>query len=260
MKILLSCAGLAAVCLGFVSAQAAARQPGALAASTEIIVVTTSDWNAVEGSLQRYERRDPRQHWVLAGQPVTVVVGKSGLGWGVGAVPFDAKARAASDPVKKEGDGKAPAGIFILSRSFGYAPQELAGAKMPYVPLTATVECVDDANSKFYNRVLDRGSVAPDWTSSEHMLRSDELYRWGVVVDHNSDPARSGAGSCIFLHIWRGHGQGTVGCTAMPQEQLETVLGWLDPARKPLLVQMPERQYRSLRKKLGLPALPISAH
>ena len=131
---------------------------------------------------------------------------------------------------------------------------------MPYVPLTPAVECVDDTNSKFYNRVVDRGTVAPDWTSSEHMLRSDELYRWGVVVDHNSNPARPGAGSCIFLHIWRGPGQGTVGCTAMPQEQLETMLGWLDPARKPLLVQMPEQQYRSLHKKLGLPALPINGH
>jgi CHAT domain-containing protein/L,D-peptidoglycan transpeptidase YkuD (ErfK/YbiS/YcfS/YnhG family)/Tfp pilus assembly protein PilF len=249
---------MAVVCLGLVTVQAAARQPDALASSTEIIVVTTSDWNAVEGSLQRYERRDPRQKWVPAGAPVTVVVGKSGLGWGVGAVSLDANVRTASDPVKKEGDGKAPAGVFVLSRAFGYAPQDLAGAKMPYVPLTATVECVDDTNSKFYNQVLDRGSVAPDWASSEHMLRSDELYRWGVVVDHNSDPARPGAGSCIFLHIWRGPRQGTVGCTAMPQEQLETVLGWLDPARKPLLVQMPEQQYRSLQKKLGLPALPTS--
>ena len=258
MKTLSSCAGVAAVCFGLVTAQAAARQPGALAASTEVIVVTTSDWNAVEGTLRRYERSDPRQKWVPAGAPVTVVVGKTGLGWGSGVVPVDAKFRAASDPVKKEGDGKAPAGVFALSQAFGYAPQELAGSKMPYVPLTTTVECVDDANSKFYNRVVDRGAVAPDWTSSEHMLRSDELYRWGVVVDHNSNPARPGAGSCIFLHIWRGPGQGTVGCTAMPQEQLETMLGWLDPARKPLLVQMPEQQYRSLHKKLGLPALPIN--
>jgi D-alanyl-D-alanine dipeptidase len=263
MKILSSCPAMAAVCVGLVTVQAAARQPAALAASTEIIVVTTSDWTAVEGTLWRYERRSPRQKWVQAGAPFTVVVGKSGLGWGSGAVSLDAtfrdaNARVASGPVKKEGDGKAPAGVFALSRAFGYAPQELPGSKMPYEPLTTAVECVDDSNSKFYNRVLDRGTVAPDWTSSEHMLRSDELYRWGVVVDHNSNPARPGAGSCIFLHIWRGPGQGTVGCTAMPQEQLESVLGWLDPARRPLLVQMPELQYRNLQKKLGLPALPVS--
>jgi hypothetical protein len=257
MKTFSSRSGMAAVCMVLVAVQAAARQPSALASSTEIIVVTTSDWSAVDGTLRRYERRHPREKWIEAGHPVTVVVGKNGLGWGAGVVPLDANARAASDPVKKEGDGKAPAGIFVLSRAFGYAPQQVPGAKMPYVPLSASVECVDDSTSRFYNQVLDRGTVAPDWNSSEHMLRSDELYRWGVVVDHNSNPVRQGAGSCIFLHIWRGPGQGTVGCTAMPQAQIESVIGWLDPARKPLLVQMPEQQYRSFQKKLGLPALPI---
>ena len=259
MKILSSCSGMATLCLGLMVVQAAARQPSALVSATEVIVVTTSDWNAVEGTLRRYERRGPHKKWTQAGQPVTVVVGKNGLGWGAGLVSVDAAGiRDGSDPVKKEGDGKAPAGVFSLSGTFGYAPQERPGWKMPYVPLTPSVECVDDSNSKFYNRVLDRGTVAPDWNSSEHMLRSDELYRWGIVVDHNSNPARPGAGSCIFLHIWRGPGQGTVGCTAMPQEQLESVLVWLDPTRKPLLVQLPEQQYRSLWKKWGLPAFTSS--
>jgi L,D-peptidoglycan transpeptidase YkuD (ErfK/YbiS/YcfS/YnhG family) len=260
MKIVSLYASVAVACLVSVSARAAARQPDALAASTEVIVVTTSDWNAVDGTLRRYERGGPREKWVQAGAPVTVVVGKSGLGWGSGAVSLDAMAHAGSDPVKKEGDGKAPAGVFVLSRAFGYASHEPAGSKMPYVPLTAAVECVDDTNSKFYNQVVDRRIAAPDWNSSEHMLRSDELYRWGIVVDHNSSPARSGDGSCIFLHIWRGPGQGTVGCTAMPQEQIEIILGWLDPARKPLLVQMPEQQYKALHKQLSLPALPNRGH
>lgn len=259
MKTLSSCPGIAALCLGLMIVPAKTRQPKPLASATEIIVVTTSDWSAVEGTLRRYERRGPNHKWAPAGQSVTVVVGKNGLGWGSGVVPLDARGiRDASDPVKKEGDGKAPAGVFSLSRAFGYAPQEQPGSKMPYVPLTPQVECVDDPNSRFYNRVVDRDTVAPDWNSSEHMLRSDELYRWGIVVDHNSDPARPGAGSCIFLHIWRGPGQGTVGCTAMPQEQIESLLAWLDPSREPLLVQLPERKYKSLQKKWGLPALAAS--
>jgi D-alanyl-D-alanine dipeptidase len=122
-----------------------------------------------------------------------------------------------------------------------------------------SVECVDDAGSRFYNQVVDRQSVAPDWTSSEHMLRPDELYRWGIVVDHNSNPVQPGAGSCIFLHIWRGPGQGTVGCTAMPRDQIESILAWLDPTRKPLLVQLPEHQYRKLQKKWRMPQLPINS-
>jgi len=243
-----------------VAVNAQANAADAPASSTQMLVVTTSDWNAVEGKLQRFERANPRKKWRPVAEPATVVVGKNGLGWGSGLIAIDdPKIRAGSepvkDPVKKEGDGKAPAGIFALSKVFGYAPQPLPGWKMPYVNLTPSVECVDDTTSKFYNRVVDRATVAPDWNSSEHMLRPDELYRWGIVVDHNANPPQPGGGSCIFLHIWRGAGQGTVGCTAMPKEQLESVLSWLDLARRPLLVQMPMAQYERLRKRWKLPEL-----
>jgi L,D-transpeptidase catalytic domain len=224
-----------------------------------MVVVTTAGWNAVEGRLQRYERTSPDKKWKLVGGPFAVVVGKSGLAWGAGITsPAASPVRASdpADPIKKEGDGRAPAGVFHLSTAFGYAAQKQSGWKMPYVRLTESVECVDDSNSKFYNRVVDRGSVAADWNSSEHMLRPDELYRWGVVVDHNAGPARPGGGSCIFLHIWRGAGIGTVGCTAMPREQLESLLGWLDPTREPLLVQLPASEYKRLRKHWHLPAPP----
>ncbi|PYX93083.1 MAG: hypothetical protein DMG67_05195 [Acidobacteria bacterium] len=255
---------------------ARAAEPSALASSTQMIVVTTSDWSAVEGRLQRYERGNPHKKWRAVGEPISVVVGKNGLGWGAGVIPTDnaptddpkIKIRAATDPVKKEGDGKAPAGVFALGTGFGYAPQPLPGSKMPYLNLTPSVECVDDTSSKYYNRVVDRSAVvdrdtaAPDWNSSEHMLRSDELYRWGVVVGHNSIVAEHnanapapGGGSCIFLHIWRGPGQPTVGCTAMPQGQLESLLTWLDPARNPLLVQLPAPEYERLRKRWKLPHL-----
>ena len=231
-----------------------AGEPDAIHSSSQLVVVTTADWNAVDGTLQRYERKAAGKKWEAVGKPIAVVVGKNGLGWGVGVVPADALRNAVpGGPVKKEGDGKAPAGIFRLSEAFGYASQEQPGWKMPYVSLTSSVECVDDSQSKYYNRVLDRGSVSPDWNSSEHMLRSDELYRWGVVVDHNANPPQPGGGSCIFLHIWRGQGQGTVGCTAMPQEQLESLLGWLDPGKKPLLVQMPAGEYQRVKGKWKLP-------
>jgi D-alanyl-D-alanine dipeptidase len=249
---------VAIFCLTLMAARAEARQPNPLSSATEIIVVTTPDWNAVGGTLRRYERRGPHQKWVQAGETVTVVVGKAGLGWGSGMVSADVLGiQDISDPSKREGDGKAPAGVFTLSRAFGYAAQPLPGLKMPYVPLTQSIECVDDAKSRFYNQVVDRHSASPDWTSSEQMLRQDDLYRWGIVVDHNSNPAEPGAGSCIFLHIWRGPGQGTVGCTAMPQEQLESILAWLDRARKPLLVQLPELQYKRLQRQWSLPALPV---
>jgi D-alanyl-D-alanine dipeptidase len=241
------------VCIAATS-PAQVRQRDPLADTTEIIVVTTPGWNSQEGNLRRYERKNPHGKWKSAGGPIAVMVGKNGLGWGSGILRVDVFRRQADDPDKKEGDGKAPAGIFRLSKAFGYATQAQTGWKMPYLSLTPAVECVDDIGSRFYNNVVDRGTVSPDWNSSEKMLRPDELYRWGILVDHNTNPAVAGGGSCIFMHIWRGPGQPTVGCTAMPQAEIESLLGWLDPSRRPLLVQLPLQQYQSFRKRWHLPA------
>jgi D-alanyl-D-alanine dipeptidase len=241
----------------------AAGSPDALAHSTQALVVTTADWNAVEGEMRLYKRTTVKAAWRMAGGPIPVVVGKSGLGWGIG-VPAGGgtDVRIGGEPVKKEGDGRSPAGIFALGTAFGYAPQPLPDLKLPYLPLTPSIECVDDVHSKYYNQVLDRSTVTPDWNSSEHMRDTGESYRWGVVVDHNGTVARRndntpepGGGSCIFLHIWRSRDQGTVGCTAMAQSNLEEMMTWLDPQQEPLLVQLPRPVYRRLARRWMLPKI-----
>ena len=249
-------------------AQASTLKSDALARSTQMIVVTTSDWNAVEGRLRRYERVSVHEKWRPVDDPISIVVGKNGLGWGIGVIATDdAQVRLAADPVKREGDGRAPAGVFALGTAFGYASAPLRGLKLPYLNLTPSIECVDDPGSKHYNRLVDRSVVAPDWNSSEHMRNAGESYRWGAVVDHNgtvtgdTNPPEPGGGSCVFLHIWHRHDQGTAGCTAMPQPELETLLTWLDPARKPLLVQLPEPRYKRLTNRWMLPKLiNVSQH
>jgi|GEM_PF-6521553 len=50
-----------------------------------------------------------------------------------------------------------------------------------------------------------------------------------------------------------------VGCTAMAQADLELLLGWLDPERKPLLVQLPAAQYQKLRHRWNLPEINAPA-
>jgi L,D-peptidoglycan transpeptidase YkuD (ErfK/YbiS/YcfS/YnhG family) len=243
-------------------AQAGTFKLDALAHSTQMIVVITSDWNAVEGRLQRYERATVNEDWRPVGDPISIVVGRNGLGWGIGFVPTDdAHVRPGSDPVKREGDGKSPAGVFALGTAFGYASEPLQGLKMPYLNLTSSIECVDDPRSKHYNRIVDRSVVVPDWNSSEHMRNAGESYRWGIVVDHNSTVTgdanlpEPGGGSCVFLHIWHSHDQGTAGCTAMPQTDLKTLMTWLNPARKPVLVQLPESTYERLIDRWMLPKL-----
>ncbi len=260
------CAVLLAGGVAFSSAQGRAAGAEAFAHSTQMIVVTTPNWDVVEGRLQRFERANAHAAWRPAGEQIPIVVGKSGLGWGIGLAAVDASVRAAQEPVKREGDGKSPAGIFDLGTAFGYAAQALPGLKFPYLTLTPSIECVDDTGSKYYNRIVDRSAVTPDWNSSEHMRNTGESYRWGIVVDHNGTVAGrnrnapvAGGGSCVFMHIWHSSDQGTAGCTAMTQANLEALMLWLDPARKPLLVQLPEAAYARLAVRWKLPGL-TAAH
>ena len=248
---------LPVICAAGLFFSLSARAHDVLDDARQMVVVTTNDWNSVSGTMQRFERGGSHDKWTAVGQPFPIVVGKTGLAWGDGLVTNEQLGADAGDPVKREGDGKAPAGVFSLGTAFGYEPQLLAGSRMSYTHLTQSVECVDDVKSQHYNRIVDRQNIsAPDWNSSEQMLRNDELYHWGVYVDHNAKPTRPGGGSCIFLHIWRGAGQGTVGCTAMPKEDVEQLIEWFDPAKSPLLVQMPSAQYDKVRKRLESSKLP----
>jgi D-alanyl-D-alanine dipeptidase len=209
--------------------------------STQLIVVTTPDWDATTGSLTTYERQNDA--WIAFGEAIPVVVGRSGLAWGSGlSLPLPAN----GGPAKQEGDGKAPAGLFALTTLFGYAERP-PDARMPYIVATPTVECVDDVASPLYNTIVDTRAVPKSWTSSETMLRRDELYREGVVVAHNSNPPVAGRGSCIFLHLWSGPDSTTAGCTAMTGENLARITRWLDARQHPLLLQLPRSQFDALR-------------
>ncbi len=221
------------------------------ATTTQLIVVITESDTAYTGICQTMEKSD--HHWRTTKASFPVVIGKNGLGWGRGLHPVVADGMAE----KREGDGKSPAGVFRLSAVFGVQPLDsLMPLAMPYVHVTELLECIDDVNSKYYNRLVDNDTVAAvDWHSSEKMLKIGEQYALGVFVDHNVDPAIPGAGSCIFLHIWKSAASPTVGCTAMASENIAELVGWLDRAAQPLLIQLTREQYRQLRHQWQLPAL-----
>ncbi len=175
--------------------------------------------------------------WKPVSGPFPVVLGRNGLAWGLGD---HTPAAPAGWPAKKEGDGCSPAGVFPVTFAFGSdSPGDNAWIKLPYRLTSPTLRGVDDPASRYYNQVIDETTVTPDWNSSEDMLREDGVYRWGAFIAHNPKGERA-RGSCIFLHLWRGPDRGTAGCTAMPEPTLRRVLGWLDPACHPCLVQTVE--------------------
>jgi zinc D-Ala-D-Ala dipeptidase len=217
--------------------------------SQQLVVVTTPSWTSTTGTMQRFERRTTSPDWRPLDAPVPVVVGRTGLAWGVGF-----EYGISGDPRKHEGDGKAPAGIFPLDTAFGFDPRG-PFVKLPYVRLLQTTDCVDDTASVHYNTVVDRASVGRvDWTSAEHM-REVGQYRNGVIVGYNATPPAKGRGSCIFLHIWNGPDSHTAGCTAFDETKLREVINWLDPKKRPLLVQLTAADYARLRERWSLPVI-----
>jgi len=217
--------------------------------SLQTIVVTTKDWNAVQGKAQLFERRHKKANWQAVGNSFPVVVGKNGLAWS-----DDARMKAETEPHKVEGDGRAPAGIFALTSAFGSSAKP-EFIKLPYTRLTDAVECVDDTNSKQYNLIVDNKNIPADWTSSEKMLAVGAQYDLGVFVAHNSTPRVTGKGSCIFLHIWKNDSTGTAGCTAMERSNIEKITARLAARKNPALIQMPEIAYQHFQQLWKLPQI-----
>ena len=82
------------------------------------------------------------------------------------------------------------------------------------------------------------------------MRRKDELYKWVVELEHNPT-ATPGAGSCIFLHVWRGPKSATVGCTAMDETVLAELIEDLDASA--MYVLLPRAEYDALAAGWDLP-------
>src|SRR5688572_9491946 len=78
----------------------------------QLVLVVTPDWNASSGVLRTYARVGGHWHFV---DEMPVTVGRSGAAWGLGL-----HAKPSHGPVKREGDGRAPAGVFDIGIAFGY--------------------------------------------------------------------------------------------------------------------------------------------
>jgi len=216
----------------------------------QLVVTVTDGWNDPRATLYRFERTG--ESWRQVGKGVPAMVGWRGLAWSP-----EVTDRNPGEPVKAEGYGKAPAGLFPLIRAMGMSPQPPAGVTLPYRGIVPGTHCVDDRTSPYYNRIVTEGELPVTagelWHSSERMWELGDLYRLLVVVGYNVQEPRPGEGSCIFLHIWRGPGEATAGCTALAEADLARIMAWLKPEADPALVQLPRLTYQRLWRQWRLP-------
>lgn len=232
------------------AADASAPSASSWRDARQLVLVVTDGWDATTGTLQRFEVREGRWQAVAAAAPIAV--GRNGAAWGLGLHPAQAQG-----PQKREGDGRAPAGVFTLGEAFGYAAK--ADTAMPYRAMQATSYCIDVPDSPLYNRIIDtrtEGEAAAKGSTEPMRLdlhnHGDIRYREGLVIGHNPK-ATPRAGSCIFAHLWRTPGEPTAGCTAMASETMDSVLAWLRPDARPVFVLLPRVEYARLAHDWQLP-------
>ena len=200
----------------------------------QVLFVKTAGDTSTRGTLVLYERKNNNRRWKRA-DSFAVVVGRSGLA-------RDAN-NSISFPdlsVKKEGDGKSPAGIFALGDVFSYHP--VTHLRMPFKQVDTSCYCVDDAASVYYNTLIVKDTAKQAYNSFEHMKRNDDFYEYGVWVLYNSQPVIPGNGSCIFLHVWKDENSSTSGCTAMSKTNIISLIHWLSKKKNPVLLQMVAEQ------------------
>jgi L,D-peptidoglycan transpeptidase YkuD (ErfK/YbiS/YcfS/YnhG family) len=186
--------------------------PTLLAEARRLVLVTADRMNAPGATMQLFERGSPNEAWRQLSKPEPAVVGKTGIGW---SQFFRALARP-GEPIKVEGDKRAPAGIYAIGRSFGV----IASTRPGYLHVTPDTICVDDPSSPAYNTIASRAQVGA--IHAENMSQILPMYRRGLLVDYPTD-ARRRAGSCIFIHVWRSPVTGTAGCVALPEPRVEAL-------------------------------------
>ncbi|MEY2439620.1 MAG: hypothetical protein QOI34_1005 [Verrucomicrobiota bacterium] len=217
---------------------------------TQLAVAVAPSWNSMRGEMRLFERGNGNSAWAAVGRSFPVLFGKSGVAWGRGlAGQNEAGLR------KKERDGRAPAGVFLIGKIYTYDPQLPPGAEFPFRQVTLADAWVDDVASPDYNRFVTIKDPAhpPSWFEKQKMRHNDFAYRWLVEIRHNSDPPVPGEGSAIFFHIRRGVSRPTSGCTTMAEDDLVRLIQWLRGSRHPCYALLPQEEYETRKISWNLP-------
>src|SRR5579872_4522002 len=193
-------------------ASAQSSCPAPLASARRLVLVTAESMSTPAASMRRFERAAINAPWNEIGGAQSVLIGHKGMAW---AHAFRSFARA-GEPVKLDGDKRAPAGFYSIGRSFGFA----ASTRPGYLHVRAGTVCVDDPSSRAYNTITTRSAIG--WkVHGENMWRVS-AYSHGLVVNYPTD-AKARAGSCIFIHVRLPSATGTSGCVAAPEPQVEAL-------------------------------------
>ncbi|MFZ0846941.1 MAG: hypothetical protein WAM62_14225 [Pseudolabrys sp.] len=192
--------------------------PQPLASASRLVLVTADKFSSTSASLEQFERDSANAPWHEVRAATSALIGQRGLAW---AHAFRRYARR-GEPIKVEGDKRAPIGFFKLGASFGFGLSD----RPDYLRITQDTICVDDLSSPAYNTIASRAKLGLK-VHGENMSHVPQ-YRRGLLVDYPTN-ARAKAGSCIFVHLQLPGMTGTAGCVALPEPQLVALQDFAQP-------------------------------
>ena len=219
--------------------------------TTQAVVGITDGWNNSHVSLGLYQKINGR--WIVQGEFWKGRLGSKGCAWGLGVSPIMGKT------LKKEGDGRAPAGIFPIGSAYGYAKAIKKQRTLKYFQVTHRDLWVEDVQSDLYNRHIKlTHDPSSTWEKKQQMRQNDYAHALKLYIAHNHatehQAAKKGYGSAIFFHIWRSNGaKATSGCTTMESAKLSVRISKIDLKKNPVYILLPRTEYLKYRAPWKLP-------
>lgn len=222
---------------------------------TQAIIGMTDGWNSSHATLSVVEKTK-QGTWQRVLGPFPGRLGSKGTVWGRGL-----HATAKNATLKKEGDGRSPAGVFALGGLWvTNATPVKHDSRIPLVKVGPNDLWVSDTKRPdLYNRYvhLDHPASTP-WELKEQMRQTDYAHSIKMLICHNTAETKgrpvNGGGSSVFFHIWRNDGGSpTAGCTAMAETNLRAIISRLNPSRHPVYILLPREEYIKLRNTWNLP-------
>lgn len=216
----------------------------------QCVLVLAESWTSSHAEVSLFSKRGGR--WMRDRGPWPARLGRKGLAWGLGLHPPP----PAEAPLKREGDQRAPAGVFEIGGAWGNEAEIPRHPRLPYTQVTPRDLWIEDPSSPLYNRHVRLGhEPASAWEKKQQMKQDDPAHHLKLFIAHNA-AARvvPGAGSAIFFHIWRDGGRRpSSGCVVLEESRLRQLVAWLQPDARPIVVILPRGEYGRLREVWRLP-------
>ncbi|MFE6040433.1 L,D-transpeptidase [Streptomyces sp. NPDC056452] len=179
---------------------------------SQLITAEAPGTDSTTGTVTWWDRRSGT--WVRAGS-APARFGANGLAEGA---------------ARTQGTNTTPTGLYDLPYAFGVAAAP-DGTRFPYRRVGERSWWCQDNASRAYNRWVEPLPADCRAEEAEHLVTYGTQYARALVIGFNYHRPVRGRGAGIFLHV---NGRGaTAGCVSVPAADMDRILAWADPARRP---------------------------